>query len=78
MADKLILNANFIRKADRFVPKKCAVEKVIELSDAEFNMFIEYPMRRNHYLTEHSDLMGYYDDTYHGVLFINKAETDCW
>lgn len=76
MADKLILNANFIRKADRIVTKKCAVEKVIELSDAEFKTLIENPMGRNHYITEYSDLMGYYDDTYHGVLFISKQNGD--
>ena len=44
MADKLILNANMVCKADRFVPKKCAVEKVIEVSDTEFKKFIEKPM----------------------------------
>ena len=50
MADKLILNANMICKADRFVPKKCTVEKVIEVSDSEFKKFIENPMKRNYYL----------------------------
>lgn len=58
MADKLILNANMIRKADRFVPKKCAVEKVIEVSDSEFKTFIENPMKRNYHLPAYKDLMG--------------------
>ena len=76
MADKLILNANMIRKADRFVPKKCAVEKVIEVSDSEFRTFIENPMKRNYHLPAYKDLMGYYDDTYHGVLFVNMESGD--
>lgn len=76
MADKLILNANMICKADRFVPKKCAVEKVIEVSDSEFRTFIENPMKRNYYLPQYKDLMGYYDDSYHGVLFVNMDSGD--
>lgn len=76
MADKLILNANMICKADRFVPKKCTVEKVIEVSDSEFQTFIENPMKRNYYLPQYKDLMGYYDDSYHGVLFVNTENGD--
>lgn len=76
MADKLILSANMVCKADRFVPKKCAVEKVIEVSDTEFKKFIEKPMERNYYLPQYKDLMGYYDDTYHGVLFVNMENGD--
>lgn len=76
MADKLILNANMICKADRFVPKKCTVEKVIEVSDSEFKKFIENPMKRNYYLSQYKDLMGYYDDSYHGVLFVNMENGD--
>lgn len=76
MADKLILNANLICKADRFVPKKCMVEKVIEVSDSEFRKFTENPMKRNYYLPKYKDLMGYYDDSYHGVLFVNMDNGD--
>lgn len=76
MVDKLILNANMICKADRFVPKKCTVEKVIEVSDSEFKKFIENPMKRNYYLSQYKDLMGYYDDSYHGVLFVNMENGD--
>lgn len=76
MADKLILNANMIRKADRFVPKKCTVEKVIEVSGSEFKTFTENPMKRNYYLPQYKDLMGYYDNSYHGVLFVNMENGD--
>lgn len=76
MADKLILNANMICKADRFVPKKCTVEKIIEVSDSEFRAFTENPMKRNYYLPKYKNLMGYYDDSYHGVLFVNMENGD--
>ena len=76
MADKLVLNANMICKADRFIPKKCAVEKVIEVSDSEFRTFIENQMKRNYYLPQYKDLMGYYDDSYHGVMFVNMENGD--
>ena len=76
MPDKLVLNANMVCKADRFVPKKCTVEKVIEVSDSEFRTFIENPMKRNYYFPQYKDLMGYYDDSYHGVLFVNMESGD--
>ena len=76
MAEKLILNANFIHKADGFAPQKCAVEKVIEVSGAEFKEFIENPMKNNGYLSLYRDLMGYYDNEYHGILFVNIENGD--
>ncbi|MCM1167499.1 MAG: DUF6329 domain-containing protein [Lachnospiraceae bacterium] len=76
MADNLILNADMVCKADRFAPKKCVVEKVIEVSDSEFKKFIETPMERNYYLPQYKEIMGFYDDVYHGVLFVNKESGD--
>lgn len=76
MAEKLIMNANLIRKADRYAPAKFAVEKVIEVCDTEFHRFIEKPMERNYYLPQYNELMGYYDNAYHGILFINKQNGD--
>lgn len=76
MADKLILNANLICKADRFVPKKCAVEKVLEVSDSEFQTFIENPMNRNYYLPQYKNLMGFYDGSFHCVLFVDDKNGD--
>lgn len=76
MANKLFINANMVCKADRFEPKKCAVEKVIEVSDTEFKNFIEKPMERNYYLPQYKELMGFYDDVYHGVLFVNRESGD--
>lgn len=76
MAEKLIINANLVCKADRFVPKKCAVEKVIEVTDTEFRRLIEKPLERSYFLIQYKDLMGYYDNSYHGVLFVNKQSGD--
>lgn len=76
MADKLILNANMICKSSGFRPQKYAVEKVIEVSDEEFRHFVEAPTLRNYYLPQYKELMGYYDDSYHGVLFVNEENGD--
>lgn len=76
MADKLILNANMICKSSGFRPQKCTVEKVIEVSDAEFQHFIEAPTLRNYYLPQYKKIMGFYDGAYHGVLFVNEENSD--
>lgn len=76
MADKLILNANMICKSSGFRPQKCVVEKVIEVSDEEFQHFIDCPTLRNYYLPQYKNLMGFYDDTHHGVLFVNEENGD--
>ncbi len=76
MTDKLILNANMICKSSGFKPQKCTVEKVIEVSGAEFQHFIEAPTLRNYYLPQYKKLMGYYDNSYHGVLFVNMENGD--
>ena len=76
MVDKLILNANMICKSSGFRPQECTVEKVIEVSQEEFQHFIEAPTLRNYYLPQYKKLMGYYDDSYHGVLFVNEENGD--
>ncbi len=76
MADKLILNANMICKSSGFRPQECTVEKVIEVSGAEFQHFIEAPTLRNYYLPQYRSLMGFYNGTNHGVLFVNEENGD--
>ncbi len=46
------------------------------MSHEEFRHFIENPTGRNYYLPQYKDLMGYYDDSYHGVLFVNMDSGD--
>lgn len=76
MAEKLILNAAMNRKADFYEPKKCVVEKVIDVYETEFKKMLEKPMENNYYLAPYKDLMGFYDGTYHGVLFVNMDSGD--
>ena len=76
MADKLILNADLNYKTVDYTPEKCIVEKVIDVYDTEFKSFLENPVQRNYYLPPFKELMGFYDDTYHGVLFVNKDSGD--
>jgi hypothetical protein len=76
MAEKLTVNANFVCKSDKITPKKCVVEKVIEVCDTEFKNFTEKPMQRNYCLSPFKELMGFYNDAYHGVLFVNKESGD--
>ena len=76
MADKLILNADLNYKAVDYAPERCVVEKVIEVYDTEFKSFIEKPMKNNYYLSRFKSLMGFYDEGYHGVLFVNKDSGD--
>ena len=76
MADKLILNANMICKSSGFRPQECMVEKVIEVSGDEFRHFIDCPTLRNYYLPQYKNLMGFYDDTHHSVLFVNMENGD--
>ncbi|MBD5383592.1 MAG: hypothetical protein HDR72_01155 [Ruminococcaceae bacterium] len=76
MADKLILNADLNYKTAGFSPEKCTVEKVIEVSEAEFKRLYEKPMKPNHYLSTYKNLMGFYDESYHCVLFVNAQNGD--
>ena len=76
MAEKLIINADMVCKADRFSPQKYEVEKVIEVSESEFRAFAEKAVQRNYYLPMYKELMGFYDGSYHGILFVNKENGD--
>ncbi|MBD5112453.1 MAG: hypothetical protein HDT42_08005 [Ruminococcaceae bacterium] len=76
MADKLVLNADLNYKTAEFTPEKCTVEKVIEVSGAEFKRFYEKPMKPNYYLSTYKNLMGFFDESYHCVLFINEQNGD--
>lgn len=76
MAEKMILNAVMNRKADCYEAKKCVVEKVIDVYKTEFKKMLEKPLERNYYLAPYKDLMGYYDDSYHCILFVDQNSGD--
>lgn len=65
-----------ICKSSGFRPQECTVEKVIEVSSDEFRHFIDCPTLRNYYLSQYRSLMGFYDGTNHGVLFVNEENGD--
>ena len=69
MAEKMIINAVMNRKADFYEPKKCVVEKVIDVYETEFKKMLEKPLERNYYLAPYRSLMGFYDNAYHCILF---------
>ncbi|HBH95363.1 MAG TPA: hypothetical protein DDX91_06395, partial [Ruminococcaceae bacterium] len=76
MAEKMILNAVMNRKADCYEAKKCVVEKVIDVYETEFKKMLEKPLERNYYLEPYRSLMGFYDDAYHCVLFVDQKSGD--
>ena len=76
MAEKMILNAVMNRKADCYEAKKCVVEKVIDVYETEFKKMLEKPLERNYFLAPYKDLMGFYDNAYHCVLFVDQKSGD--
>ena len=76
MAEKLILNAVMNRKADFYETKKYVVEKVIDVYETEFKKMLEKPLERNYYLVPYRSLMGFYDNAYHCILFVEQNSGD--
>lgn len=76
MDEKMILNAVMNRKADCYETKKCVVEKVIDVYETEFKKMLEKPLERNYYLEPYRSLMGFHDDAYHCVLFVDQKSGD--
>ena len=76
MAEKMIINAVMNRKADFYEPKKCVVEKVIDVYETEFKKMLEKPLERNYYLAPYRSLMGFYDNAYHCILFVDQNSSD--
>ena len=76
MADKLVLNVDLNYKTAEFSPEKCTVEKVIEVSEAEFKRLYEKLMKSNYHLSMYKNLMGFYDESYHCVLIVNEQNGD--
>ena len=76
MAEKLILNAVMNRKADCYETKKCVVKKVIDVHETEFKKMLEKPLERNYYLAPYRSLIGFYDNAYHCILFVDQNSGD--
>ena len=77
MSEKLIINANLLRKESEFRTKSCVVEKAIEVSHAEFYNLKSHPLHDNDLITEHSEMMFCDDDgVYHCLLIYDKENGD--
>lgn len=77
MKEKLIINANLLRKESEFRTKSCVVEKAIAVSNAEFENLKRHPMRDNRLIAESADLMYCdSDDNYHCLLIYDEEQGD--
>ena len=77
MSEKMIINANLIRKESEFRTKSCVVEKAIAVSHAEFDDLKRHPLRDNKLIAKNADLM-YCDrnDNYHCLLIYDEEQGD--
>lgn len=77
MSQKLMINANLLRKESEFRPQKCIVEKAAAVSHAEFLNLKQNPLRDNELIAENVELM-YCDsnDIYHCLLIYDEDQGD--
>ncbi len=77
MKEKLIINANLLRKESEFRTKSCVVEKAIAVSNAEFENLKRHPLRDNRLIAKNVDIMYCdNDDNYHCLLIYDEEQGD--
>ncbi len=77
MSEKLIINANLLRKESEFRTKSCVVEKAIAVPHAEFDELKRHPLRDHRLIAENVDLMYCdNDDNYHCLLIYDEEQGD--
>ena len=77
MSEKLIINANLLRKESEFRTKSCVVEKAIAVSHAKFDDLKRHPLRDNKLIAKNADLMCCdRDDNYHCLLVYDEEQSD--
>lgn len=77
MKEKLIINANLLRKESEFRTKSCIVEKAVAVSNREFENLKRHPLRDNRLIAENADLMYCdRDDNYHCLLIYDEEQGD--
>ncbi len=77
MNEKLMINANLLRKESEFRTQKCIVEKAAAVSHAEFLNLKQNPLRDNEMIAENVDLMYCdKDDNYHCLLVYDDQGGD--
>lgn len=58
MKEKLIINANLLRKESEFRTKSCVMEKAIAVSHAEFDELKRHPLSDNALIDENVDAIS--------------------
>lgn len=77
MSEKLIINANLLRKESEFRTKVCVAEKAIAVSHVEFDDLKRHPLRDHRLIAENADLMYCdSDDNYHCLLIYDEEQGD--
>ncbi len=77
MNEKLMINANLLRKESEFKTKACVVEKAIAVSHTGFYDLKRHPLQDNDLIVENTDLMYCdSDDIYHCLLIYDEEQGD--
>lgn len=77
MNEKLIINANLLRKESEFKTKTCVVEKAVAVSHREFENLKNNPLMDNDLIAENTGLMYCdSDEIYHCLLIYDKEQGD--
>ena len=77
MIEKLIINANLLRKESEFRTKSCVAEKAIAVPHAKFDDLKRHPLRDHRLIAENADLMYCdSDDNYHCLLIYDQEQGD--
>ena len=77
MREKLIINANLLRKESEFRTKSCVVEKAIAVSHDAFENLKRHPLRDHRLIAENADLMYCdKDGNYHCLLIYDQKQGD--
>lgn len=73
---KTTIHTPLYRKADRYEPHRCVVEKAVTIPHSEFELMRLHPIQDSIYIKEFKDLMCYADGADHCVLFIDEDSGD--
>ena len=77
MNEKLVINANLLRKEADFSTKICVVEKAAAVTHAEFESLKRHPMQDNDLIAENTDLMFCdVNNKYHCLLIYDEDQGD--
>ena len=77
MNEKLVINANLLRKEAEFSTKACVVEKTAAVPHAEFESLKRHPMQDNDLIAENADLMFCdVNNKYHCLLIYDEDQGD--